>query len=118
MWLSGQQKRPAQDGGGRTGVVTMSGGGLAVQLDGERRGLEVYGPAGYRWTPETGQRVLVLQGEGEDPCVAGVRQGEDIPRTVAIVADKLELRGRVEVNGVELGSYIAQKVAELTGGRL
>lgn len=117
MWLSGQQKRPAQDSGGQTGVVTMSGGELAVQLDSERRELDIYGPAGYRWTPKTGQRVLVIQGKGEAPCVVGVRQGEDVPCTVSIAADRLELSGRVKVNGVELGDYIAQKVMELTGGK-
>lgn len=116
MWLSGQQKRPAQESESRTGTVTMTGGGLAVQLDSERRGLEVYGPAGYRWTPETGQKALVIQGRGEIPCVAGVRQDAAPPKQVVIEADRLELRGRVEVNGVELDRYIAQKVAELTGG--
>ena len=62
MWLSGQHKRPAESGEGQTGIVTISGGETAVLLDRERRGLEVYSPAGYFWTPRVGQRVLVIQG--------------------------------------------------------
>lgn len=51
MWLSGQQKQPSQSGEGQTGIVTMSEGETAVLLETERRGLEVYAPAGYHWTP-------------------------------------------------------------------
>ena len=42
MWMSGQHKRPAEQGEGQTGIVTMSGGETAVLLDSERRGLQVY----------------------------------------------------------------------------
>lgn len=116
MWLSGQQKRPVQGSEGRTGTVTMSGGELAVELDSERRGLEVYGPAGYRWTPGVGQRVLVVQGRGEAPCVAGVRQGDGRPDRVAIEAGSLDLRAEVLIRGVPLDVYIAAKAAEMLGG--
>ncbi len=116
MWLSGQQKRPVQGGGGRTGAVTMSGGELAVELDGERRGLEGYGPAGYRWMPKVGQQVLVVQGKGETPCIAGVRQGDGCPDQVVIQAGSLDLQAEVLVRGVPLDVYIAAKAAELTGG--
>ena len=61
MWMSGQHKRPADEGEGQTGIVTMSGGETAVLLDRERRGLQVYSPAGYCWTPKVGQRVLVIK---------------------------------------------------------
>ena len=88
MWLSGQQKRPADFGEGQTGIVTMSKGEMAVLLDSERRGLHVYSPAGYRWTPKVGQRVLVIQGRGEIPCVVGARQDEDEPDEVGIKAIK------------------------------
>ena len=67
MWLSGQQKRPTDSGEGQTGIVTMDGGETAVLLDCERRGLQVYSPGGYTWTPKVGQRVLVIQGQGEIP---------------------------------------------------
>ena len=93
MWLSGQQKRPADSGEGQTGIVTMSGGDLAVLLDSERRGVEVYAPAGYRWSPEPGQRVLVIQGRGEIPCVAGVRQGTGRPKSVAIDGGQVAVSG-------------------------
>lgn len=93
MWLSGQQKRPAEQGEGQVGVITMSGGETAALLDCERRGLQVYAPAGYRWTPKVGQRVLVIQGRGEIPCVVGARQDGDVPDAVTVEARSLGLRG-------------------------
>ena len=138
MWLSGQQKRPADFGEGQTGIVTMSGGETAVLLDRERRGLEVYAPGGYHWTPQTGQRALVIQGRGEIPCVVGVRQGGGTPNSVSIGARSLELNGQsvsiesagtvtvgggevdlqgeILVNGEPLPEYIARIVAALLGG--
>lgn len=106
MWLSGQQKRPAPRGGGQTGLVTMAGRELAVRLDSEVRRPELYGPAGYRWTPQAGDRVLVVKGEGEAPCVVGVRQG-GTPERVTIAAGVVELQGSVTVNGVPLEQYVA-----------
>lgn len=93
MWLSGQQKRPVDPGEGQTGIVTMSGGEMAVLMDSERRGLHVYSPAGYHWTPKVGQRVLVIQGRGETPCVAGARQDGGEPDQVSIGAKRLSLGG-------------------------
>ena len=94
MWLSGQQKRPADCGEGQTGVVTMGGGEAAVLLDSERRGLEVYAPAGYRWTPEVDQRVLVIQGKGEIPCIVGVRQDSKRPDRVEVCAKTVDVSGQ------------------------
>lgn len=138
MWLSGQQKRPADFGEGQTGIVTMSGGETAVLLDRERRGLEVYAPGGYHWTPQAGQRALVIQGRGEIPCVVGVRQGGGTPDSVSIEAKSVELSGQsvsiqsegtmtvggggvdlqgdILVNGEPLPEYIARIVAGLLGG--
>ena len=116
MWLSGQQKRPNPAGEGQTGTVTISGKGLAVQLDSERRNLELYGPGGYRWTPKVGQRVLVLKNQGEDPCVIGVRQGEDAPERVTVEAGAVDLKGQVLIDGVPLETYVAMIVAGLMGG--
>lgn len=115
MWLSGQQKRPADFGEGQTGIVTMSGGETAVLLDSERRGLQVYSPAGYCWTPKVGQRVLVIQGRGEIPCVVGARQDGDVPDKVDIQAKRLALDGdRVSVSGRE-GAALQGKRVELNG---
>lgn len=111
MWLSGQHKRPADQSEGQTGIVTMSGGETAVLLDSERRGLQVYSPAGYRWTPKVGQRVLVIQGRGEIPCVVGARQDGDVPGAVTVEAGNLSLRG-------ESVSVAAQAGAVLQGGRV
>ena len=140
MWLSGQQKRPADEGEGQTGIVTMSGGETAVLLDRERRGLQIYGPGGYAWTPKVGQRVLVIQGRGEIPCVAGALQGGGVPDRVSIQAKKLalsgetvgviagqnaavqgtriDLNGQVYVNGETLESLIQRIVASMLGGLL
>lgn len=93
MWLSGQQKRPVDPGEGQTGIVTMSGGEMAVLLDSERRGLQIYGPGGYTWTPRVGQRVLVIQGQGEIPCVAGARQGQKAPDRVSVEGRQMDIRG-------------------------
>ena len=93
MWLSGQHKRPADQGEGQVGVITMSGGETAALLDCERRGLQVYAPAGYRWTPKVGQRVMVIQGKGEIPCVVGARQDGDVPNEVTVEARRLSLQG-------------------------
>lgn len=138
MWLSGQYKRPADSGEGQTGIVTMSGGELAVMLDSERRGLEVYAPAGYRWTPRVGRRVLVIQGQGEIPCVVGERQDGDIPDRADIQAGQLtlegervkvdgrdsaalrgrrvELEGEIYVNGETLEAYITRLIIKILGG--
>ena len=123
MWLSGQQKRPNYCGEGQTGIVTVGGGETAVMLDSERRGLEVYAPAGYRWTPEVDQRVLVIQGQGEIPCIVGVRQDGAQPQSVDICAravsvsgETVELRGEVLINGTPLEDLIARVAATMLGG--
>lgn len=110
MWLSGQQKRPAVSGEGQTGIVTMGGTETAVQLDCERRKLEVYSPAGYRWTPEPGQRVLVIKGEGEIPAVVGVHGGGS-PGSAGIEAR------RVAISGGNVG-ISAQNSASIRGERV
>ena len=138
MWLSGQQKRPADCGEGQIGTVTVGGSGAAVMLDSERRGLEVYAPAGYTWTPEAGQRVLVIQGQGEIPAIVGVRRGGGQPGSVGISAksvsvsgqgvslqaaggavvggQSVDLRGEVLINGEPLEQVIARIVAAMMMG--
>ena len=138
MWLSGQQKRPNHPGEGQTGVVTMGGNETAVMLDSERRELEVYAPAGYHWTPEVDQRVLVIQGQGEIPCIVGVRQDSAQPGSVGISANavsvsgqnisvraggsaivagqSVNLQGRVLIDGTPLADLITQIVSELLAG--
>lgn len=138
MWLSGQQKRPVDPGEGQTGIVTMSGSETAVQLDSERRGLQIYSPAGYYWTPRVGQRVLVIQGRGEIPCVTGALQDGSVPDQVSIQAkrlalsgqtisvaaqggvtirgDQINLNGQVYVKGERLEDLIMRIAASLMGG--
>lgn len=107
MWLSGQHKRPAQESEGQVGVITMSGGETAALLDCERRGLQVYAPAGYRWTPKVGQRVLIVQGRGEIPCVVGARQDADLPDAVTVEAKSLGLQGQ-DVHVTAQGDAVVQ----------
>lgn len=116
MWLSGQHKRPPEHSEGQMGTVTIGGDKLAVLLDSERRGVELYGPAGYRWTPKAGERVLVIQGKGEIPAVVGTRQGDYIPKQVTVEADSLDLQAEVMIQGVPLEAYIMMIVASMLGG--
>ena len=115
MWLSGQHKRPVDCGEGQTGIVTMGGDETAVMLDSERRGLEVYAPAGYRWTPEVHQRVLVIQGQGEIPCIVGVRQGSERPGSVEICADAMDVSGQDVSVRAEESAVVAGKSVDLQG---
>lgn len=114
MWLSGQQKRPADQGEGQVGIVTMSEGDTAVLLDCERRGLQVYSPGGYTWTPKVDGKVLVIQGRGEIPCVVGALQGSEAPDEVSVKAVK-ELTLEAEKTTVKAESDV---VAEAENVRL
>ncbi len=138
MWLSGQQKRPVDEGEGQTGIVTMSGSETAVLLDRERRGLQMYSPGGYSWTPKVGQRVLVIQGRGEIPCIVGALQGGGAPDRVGIQAgslslggqtvwvsagdgagiqgNRIDLKGQVYVNGERLEDLIMRIALSVLGG--
>ena len=115
MWLSEQKLRPARAGEGQTGVVTMAGDSLAVRLEREVRGPELYGPAGYRWEPKAGDRVLVIKGEQERPCIVGVKQG-NVPARVSLEAETVQVQGDLLVNGVPLEDYIARIAAQVMGG--
>ena len=115
MWLSGQHKRPADRGEGQTGTVTVGGDETAVMLDSERRGLEVYAPAGYRWTPEVDQRVLVIQGQGEIPCIVGVRQDSARPGSVEVCADAVDVSGQDVSVRAEESAVVAGKSVDLQG---
>ena len=107
MWLSGQQKRPLPPAEGQIGTVVMAGEQLAVQLDSQIRDPHLCAPGGYHWTPAVGDRVLVIRGEGERPCVVGVC-GESTPASVALKAEEIDLCGKVSINGISLADYIRQ----------
>ena len=139
MWLSGQQKRPADEGEGQVGIVTMSEDDTAVLLDCERRGLQVYSPGGYTWTPKVDSKVMVIQGKGEIPCIVGALQGSEEPNEVNINAAKeltleaekatakaegdvvaeaenIRLMGQVYVKEETLEELIARIVMMILGG--
>lgn len=111
MWLSEQHKHLIPPAEGQTGVVVMTGKSLAVRLDSELRDPDICAPAGYRWTPGLGDRVLVIQREGERPCVVGVQTG-GTPEAVEIRAKQLQLNGSISVNGMALDAYIRQVMEE------
>ena len=111
MWLSGQHKGPIDTGEGQVGRVTIGGRRPAVQLDSERRQLEVFAPGGYRWTPHVGQRVLVMKNQGEDPAVVGAELDEAGTARVDITAADLHLHGQVYVNNIRLEQYILMVIA-------
>ena len=115
MWLSGQHKRPADCGEGQTGIVTVGGEETAVMLDSERRGLEVYAPAGYHWTPEVDQRVLVIRGPGEIPCIVGVRQNSERPENVEISAKTMDVSGWEVSVQAEESIKISAKTMTMSG---
>lgn len=115
MWLSKQQKQPARSGEGRTGTVILGGDSLTVRLDREVSAPELYGPAGYRWRPAAGDRVLVIKGEGERPCVVGVREGTT-PSRVAVEAKEVALLGGVTINGTPLEDYVKALAAQVLEG--
>ncbi len=130
MWLSRQQKKAGQEGPIDTGQVTLSDGGVAVELDSERRGLVVYAPGGYRWRPAVGQKVLVLK-TGEGHCVMGTPVDGEIPAGEvelsapggaqiilktdgrALLSRDVEVGGKLTVAGEELEEKIRRISAEL-----
>ena len=113
MWLSRQQKREKEEQAAESGLVTISGETVAVELDSERRGLTVYGPGGYEWRPAAGERVLVIQTrEGlcvvGKPCGARLEAGEvglTAPGGAAVTLKRdgrVLLSGGVEVDGKKI----------------
>lgn len=133
MWLSKQGKENGREQTAETGAVTLCGETVAVELDSERRGLEVYGPGGYRWRPKLGQKVLVLK-TAEGVCVVGtpletgLSEGEvglaaEGDAAVTLKKDgRILLEGSVEVDGTltiageSLENMVQRIVAELMAG--
>ena len=119
MWLSQRKNRAGEIQTAQMGRVTLSGDPAGVYLDGERRNLPVFGPGGYCWRPELGEKVLVIKAgaDGEEACVAGagsggtdLSPGEICIRTAdGLAAIRLSpggaiaLTGYVSVNGQTVG---------------
>ena len=125
MWLARQQKRDAAEIAGSVGQVTLGGDTPAVELDSERRNLEVYAPGGYRWRPAPGQKVLVLKANGV-PCVTGtpspggLEPGEVSLESTGGAGIRLDNQGKVNVtgtltlDGMELTALVRDLVAQET----
>lgn len=130
MWTSNRSRRCAvREPVAGVGEVTLGELPAGVYLEGERRWAQVYGPGGYCWRPALGEQVLVLKagGEGEQPCLVGRRQQEELePGEVSISAGQaridlrpdgtLALGGTVTVNGMTLEALIAKVVSQMTQG--
>lgn len=114
MWMANRNQTPLGEPAAELGQVTLSEE-PGVALGGERRGLPVCSPGGYRWTPARGDTVLVIKtGPEAAPCVAGQVQGETgEPGEVYISAaagagvrlkadGSVEITGRVTINGKEV----------------
>ena len=114
MWMANRpEPQRLREPAAELGQVTLSEE-PGVALAGERRGLPVCSPGGYRWTPARGDTVLVIKtGPEEAPCVAGQVQAEGEPGEVCISvaagagirlkADgSVEITGRVTINGKEV----------------
>ena len=114
--MSGQPKRRTDVSEGQTGIVTAGGASPAVQLDCECREVEVFSPAGYYWTPQADQRVLVICNRDEQPCIVGVKQSREWPAQVEIGGKRLDLHGEIYINGVPLETFILRLVGEAMGG--
>lgn len=113
MWMANRNQPPMGEPAAELGQVTLSEE-PGVALAGERRGLPVCAPGGYRWTPARGDTVLVIKtGPEEAPCVVGQLQEAGEPGEVYLsVADgagirlkadgSIQLTGKVSVNGREV----------------
>ena len=131
MWLAKQQKRETAETVSAVGEVTISGDTPAVELDSERRNLEVYAPGGYRWRPAQGQKVLVLKADGAaciagTPAPGGLEPGEIQLESAGGAKLRLDnsgtvtVTGSLAVGGTELTQLIrtiaAEVIASMMGG--
>lgn len=135
MWLSRQQKQEKEEQAAASGLVTISGEKVAVEVDSERRGLSVYAPGGYHWRPAAGEQVLVVRTEDGlcvvgTPCVSDLDEGEvglagPDGAEVSLKRDgRVILTGDVKVDGsLRLGNETLEELvrriaAEVAGSML
>ena len=126
MWTSERNRNlQVREPAAEMGTITMGGDPAGVNLGGERRWLNVYGPGGYSWRPTAGDKVLVLKAgaEWEIPCILGTAQAGDglKPGEVRLsggessirLGQRLELGGELYLNGSSLYDVIQDIVSEL-----
>lgn len=133
MWVSKQTKKSKDNSGGaRVGFVTAGGQESGVYLGTQRCWLPVMAPGGYRWRPGTGEQVLVLKTgvDGESACVLARQEepGEELqPGEVEVYAPncrvrltgdgRVDVHGKVYVNGTALEDMVSQVVAAALAGQ-
>ncbi len=133
MWVSKQTKKSKDNSGSaRVGLVTAGGQESGVYLGTQRCWLPVMAPGGYRWRPGTGEQVLVLKTgvDGESACVLARQEepGEELqPGEVEVYAPncrvrltgdgRVDVRGKVYVNGTALEDMVSQVVAAALAGQ-
>lgn len=127
MWTTERNRTlTAREAEAELGLVTLGGDPAGVLLGGERRWIQVYGPGGYQWRPNPGDRVLVLKAgaEQESPCILGtVQQAAPLApgevqlsgsgTSIRLGATRVDLTGEITVNGQELKQYIEAVVTDL-----
>lgn len=109
MWLTKKTARRNRDcaPAAESAVVTLGTGSVAAYGRGEQRELSLLSPKGVLWRPETGDRVLTLQGEpGSPPCLAGelnLPQAELAPGELLLRSKGASIRlrndGVIEIRG-------------------
>lgn len=133
MWTAKQTKTTGKSSSAaHMGVVTAGGIRSDVYLGSQRCWLPVLAPGGYRWRPGAGEQVLVLKtGEqGESTCVLARQEepGAELqPGEVELYAPSCALKltrdgrvdvcGRVYVNGTALEELIGKAVAAALAGQ-
>lgn len=120
MWLAKEltRLRAEEEAEIESGVVTLAQERLGVFASGEVRGAEIAGPGGFVWRPRGGERVVLLKsgapgGESFVLGVPGQETGGLAPGEVCLRAGeaqlvlhtdgRIELTGRLVVNGTEIG---------------
>ena len=133
MWVSKQTKKSKDNSGSaQVGFVTAGGQESGVYLGTQRCWLPVMAPGGYRWRPGTGEQVLVLKtgADGESACVLARQEepGEELqPGEVEVYGPNCRVRldgdgrvnihGKVYVNGTALEDMVSQAIATALAGQ-
>lgn len=133
MWTAKQTKTAEKSpAAAHMGVVTAGGARSDVYLGSQRCWLPVLAPGGYRWRPGAGEQVLVLKtgAQGESACVLARQEepGAELqPGEVELYAPgctlkltrdgRVDVRGRVYVNGTALEELIGKAVAAALAGQ-
>jgi len=120
MWLAKKIAPAPEEQKIAAGKITVSSRGeLAVEVDGELRGAELFAPGGTSWRPKPGQEVLVLKSDGvlavcgaktvppEDgiQLTDGISSVTILPESIKITHDKAKIALDEDELLLEFGTY-------------